>query len=341
MKLKKSNLGVIYFAIAMALLFTVLWFSFDRENLNNNLNKRIRVQLQWFDGPQFMGLYMAKEKGYFDEEGLDIVLIEGGYTTNPFDRIFSDRADIGIATGDQILIRKSNGDSLKAIGTVFNKSMGSFIAKQDVMKNFTDIIGKNVGVYKNYDTENILLSMLYNEDIAREKVNIVQAGNIESFFKGDINVFPSYRFNEPVIAEQRGINIKQFLPENKGVFFYSDTFFCEEKYLSENRETIIKFLRAVIRGWDYSTSNPDESLDVLINSLASMTEENREKAQQQLKIIFQNIGSGNNGTPLFMEKLRWLKMEKMLFKIGKIKSLGNIEALCDFDIINETELNEK
>src|SRR5258706_16181584 len=71
----------------------------------------IRVQLQWFDQAQFAGFYVAEARKYYEEEGLHVELISGGYSVPPIQRVITNNADIGIATGDQVLLAKANGQS--------------------------------------------------------------------------------------------------------------------------------------------------------------------------------------------------------------------------------------
>lgn len=332
---KKSSKKLLYLSFLFVSLTFSFWIYNNRKSNVFSPNKdKISIQLQWIDGPQFMGIYMAEHKDFFRKENIDVEIISGGYATNPFETVRSGRAHIGIATGDQVLIQKSKGEAYKAIGTVFNKSMACFMAKEKTAKYFTDIIGKKVGVYKNFDTENILLSMLLKKGINLDSLEIISAsGNLESFFNNDIDFFPSYRFNEPITAELRNVPVKLFKPEENGIFFYSDTFFCKEEFLSKNKDLVKRFLKAVSKGWEYSKENPDESIDYLINSFNTFTTENKAKMKKELEVILKHIGAGNNNKPLVMEKSKWEQMEKMLYEINKIDSLYNIDELCDFNLI--------
>ncbi len=312
-----------------------MWYSKIKSNPITKSDKdKISVQLQWFDGPQFIGLYVANSKGFFEDENIKVKLLSGSFVINPFNEIKKQNVNIAIATGDQILIRQAQGEKFKAFATVFNKSMACFMTKKGKISSFNQIIGKKVGVYRNFDTENILLSMLKQQKIDINTVNIVDAGSIEAFFNDEIDFFPSYRFNEPVTALLRNEPVNVYYPENYGVSFYSDTYFCEESFWLENSDLLKRFLKAAKKGWEYSKSNPSESIDILYKTLKILTPENKEKISKELEIIFENIGSGNNNVPLYMEREKWLNMENNLYQIGKIKNKNYIDDLCDFELIN-------
>lgn len=336
--MKKHTPKLVIVSLIMITIIIFTWYSKIKNNPITKSNKdQITIQLQWFDGPQFIGLYVAINKGFFEKENIKVNLLSGSYAINPFNKLKDQNVDIAIATGDQILIRQAQGEKFKVFATVFNKSMACFMTKKDKIFSFNEIIGKKVGVYKNFDTENILLSMLKQQKINTNSVNIVDAGSIEAFFNDEIDFFPSYRFNEPITALLRDEPVNVFYPENYGVTFYSDTYFCEESFWLENRDLLKRFLNAAKKGWKYSKDNPSESIDILYKTLKVLTPENRIKISKELDVIFENIGSGNNNTPLHMEREKWVNMENNLFQIGKIKNKNYVDELCDFELINTND----
>lgn len=318
--------------IAVIILAFLLYKTLNRkEDIKQAGLIKVRVQLQWFDGAQFAGLYIAKNKKYFEEEGLDVELIPGSYNIDPFQVVSEGRADIGMATGDRVLIQSAEKKDIKAFGTVFNKSIACFMAVAGKVKGIDDFKGKKIGVYRNYDTENILLAMLKQHNINTTEVNIVDAGLIDAFKKGEIDLFPSYRINEPVTMEMENVKVDLFKPEDFGVTFYSDTYFSSVKYWSDNREIIKKFLRASAKGWSDAREHQEESIKTMFSMIKNMTyNENHIKEEKSLAEAVKYLGDGNESKINYMQKEKWAKMEELLVSIGKIKKQGNVDDLCDF-----------
>jgi NitT/TauT family transport system substrate-binding protein len=312
-----------------------MYFGCNRESDNKQAPlRKVRVQLQWFDGAQFAGLYVAKNNKYFEREGLDVELISGSYTIDPFQVVREGKADIGMATGDRVLIEGATKKEIKAFGTVFNKSLACFMSKKDRIKDIADFRGKKIGVYRNYDTENVLLAMLKRQNIPQNEVTIVDAGLLDSFKKDEIDLFPSYVINEPISMKLEGTLVDIHYPESIGVEFYSDTYFSDKKYWAENQEVIKKFLKASAEGWREAKNNPEAAMKIMFGMITNMTyEENHKKQLMALEEAIKHLGAGNQGKINLMESHRWLEMEKSLKDIGKIQTLGNVNDLCDFTAV--------
>lgn len=325
--------SILLFACAVIIFGILLYLSIDKKTDKEQAKLvKIKVQLQWFPGSQFAGLYAALDQKYFEAEGLDVELIAGGFGINPFDIVRGKRADIGIATGDQVLIQSYDKKEFMAFGTVFNRSIACFMAKKGKVSGLEGFKGKTVGVYRSFDTENILLAMLKQHNINTNELKIVDASILETFYKDEINIFPSYRINEPITAKlEKNLDVDLFNPEDYGVQFYSDTYFATSEYFKNNKDVLKKFIKASAKGWDYAKKNQALTLKAVLNYNKNlMTKENEEKERLSLQEAIKYLGDGNNNQIHFMDKNRWKNMEKLLFGINKVNSEGNIEAICDF-----------
>lgn len=329
--------SIILLVVALAILGFMLYKNFTRDDDKKQAGlTKVRVQLQWFDGAQFAGLYVAKNNKYFEDEGLDVELIPGSYAIDPFLVVSEGRADIGMATGDRVLIQFAEKRDIKALGTVFNQSLACFMGLKGKVESLENFKGKKIGVYSNYDTENILKSLLLLHNINTSEVTIVQAGDIAAFRTGEIDLFPSYVFNEPILMQLEGIQTKLFYPKEFGVSFYSDTYFSSINYHKNNREVIKKFIKASAKGWEEAKSKQDEAIKIMFSMIKNMTfNENHIKEELSLEEIVKYLGDGNARKINYMRLKKWEEMESLLVKIGKIKQAGNVNSLCDFELIDE------
>ncbi len=323
--------------------FLVWWSRAHQDDAILAGRNKIILQLQWYPQAQFMGFYVAKAKNYYAAEGLSVDFAHGGPEVDPIKNLVSGQAQIGLATGDQVLIwsdrNKDPHLSLKAVGTVFNQSIAAFMSKPRVtLDSPQDFIGKTIGVYPTYDTENLLLALLEKHKIPQSKVKLVSFPSFLSFEDDTVQVFPSYLINEPLLAEQRGIHSPNLLrPSDHGVRFYSDTIFTTGEYYSKNQEMIRKFLRASAKGWAYAQQNPQESLDLMYQVVkgAIGTGQPQEHQAAMLREALKYIDLGPNTLTFHMDKTRWEDMEKDLFAIHRLSKMGSVDAICDFKIVEE------
>ena len=349
--MKKKSLLLIVLGLIIASF--LIWESYkkDKDSVLNG-KKDVNVQLQWFDGAQFAGLYVALEKGYFSDENLNVTLTPiAGYTSDPIALLTDNEADIAIATADQVLINKDKGKEIRAFGTVFNRSLACFTFKSDLLKgNSNDSIpldilkNKKIAVYKKFDTESILLALDYKFNLNLNKQNIIQAPQLalEAFINDDIDILGSYMINEPIKFKLNGLNVKYLDPAKYGVKFYSDTYIAKTEVWNNTgknqitKETLVHFLRAANKGWSYCKLHPKEAIDIMFSHIKNKTKSQDYKMELlSLTKAIQYIGDGPNNIPSYMLKEKWVGMEKDLYNIRRISQKGYIDELCDFDLINK------
>lgn len=342
--MKKGSIIIGIIIIVIAGL--AIWHSLKgKTDVELDGKEELTVQLQWFDGAQFCGLYVAQEKGFFEDENLVVKLNPvNSFTSDPIAILLDGKADIAIATADQILINKDKGKEIMAFGNVFNRSLACFMYKDNKgIDSLSDFSGKKIAVYKKFDTENILLTLIkkYNLDIKDN--DIYQAGSIDAFINGEYNVLGSYLHNEPIDMKLQGENVSVIDPEKYGVLFYSDTYITipsqkigEER--NKDRDKLKRFIRAANKGWEYTKNNPDEAIKIMFAKAKNLqkTEIREKKEKESLKVLIKYLGAGNNKYCSFMEKSRWDSMEKNLYDIGRISQTGLVDDLCDFNLVNET-----
>ncbi len=350
--MKKKSLVLITLGIIVASF--LIWQSYikDKDSILNG-KKDVNVQLQWFDGAQFAGLYVALERGYFSDENLNVTLTPiAGYTSDPIALLTDNEADIAIATADQVLINKDKGKEIKAFGTVFNRSLACFTFKSDLLHGEKDSIplsilkNKKIAVYKKFDTESILLALDYKYKLNLDKKDIVQAPQLalEALINDDIDFLGSYMINEPIKFKLNGLNVKYLDPAKYGVNFYSDTYIAKTEVWYNTgknqitKETLVKFLKAANKGWSYCKLHPKEAIDIMFSHIKNKTKSEDYKMELlSLMKAIQYIGDGPNNIPSYMLKEKWIGMEKDLFNIRRISQTGYIDELCDFDLINKID----
>jgi NitT/TauT family transport system substrate-binding protein len=341
MRKQSFTLILITFVILAILLLYALREPNDKEKAGRTL---VRLQLQWLPQAQFAGFYVAEANNYYAEEGLSVALSHGGPDINPIQRLVSDQADIATVTGDQVLVWQNNNPgtiSLKAIGNVFNRNIAVFMSRKELGLNTPQsLIGKKVGVYPAYDTENILLCMLKKHGVSSNQVDIKPFPNLQEFLASKpsaVEVFPAYAINEPLLAQQAGIAVNIIDPEQFGVKFYSDTMVTTNSYLVKNRDVARRFIRASVRGWDFVRSNPDESLKIMYRVVGPAIGKGEPEKHQEamMREAIKYLGVGPNKRLFEMEKSRWEAMSAGLADIGRIKNKEIYAEVCDFSILDE------
>ena len=96
--------------------------SADTTKGNDGKLEKVKLQLKWLPQSQFMGYYMAAEKGYYKDEGIDIEILPGGSDIIPEQNVYNGAADIGVTWVSSLMTYQAQGYELQEVSQVFQKS---------------------------------------------------------------------------------------------------------------------------------------------------------------------------------------------------------------------------
>jgi ABC-type nitrate/sulfonate/bicarbonate transport system substrate-binding protein len=338
--MKKRITYALAIAAALAVMFLVLE-SVSRSADEHKGKTPIRVQLQWSPQAQFIGFYVAKLKGFYEAQKLDVTLLPGGFNTPPINSVISGNADIGSATGDQVLLSRYNKLPIKAVGVVFPRSIAGFMSRTNLnIRAPADFRGKKIGYYAGFDTENLIHGLLrkYGLD-AQSDVSLTAVASLQAFISATVDLFPVYEINEPLMMHRQGIGVNVLMPDNFGVEYYSDTLFTTEQFLGRNRAAVQRFLDATAQGWDYARSNPDEALAIFVAAEPGIGASDEGKAHQRAMLgkTLEIIRKGTRRDVFRMDLDRWENMCQSLSDIGKLNNAPGdlVKSLCDPKVISD------
>src|SRR5581483_8025810 len=117
---------------------------------------RVRLQLMWFNQAQFAGVYVARDKGLYAQEGLDVTAIEGGPGIVPADVVAKGGADVATAWLPSAIDARRRGEDVVNIAQIFRKPGMTVLCRRDAgINSILDVAGKTVGVWNVGDELNV------------------------------------------------------------------------------------------------------------------------------------------------------------------------------------------
>lgn len=220
------------------------------------------LQLRWLHQFQFAGYYAAVEKGFYREEGLQVVLQQGQQGFTPVDAVLSNRAHYGV-DNSAVLLRRLQGAPLVMLAPVAQHSPSILITRKPLNVPHR-LIDRKVMVLGGKSQEAEFLAMFKNEGIPLDRVKMIPSSlNLEDFVQGRVDAFNAYICNEPHLLRQRGIPFSMIKPINYGIDFYSDILFTSRAELLNNPDRVRRFRRASLRGWQWALSHPEEMIKII------------------------------------------------------------------------------
>lgn len=262
--LKMQKLRMQLVCTFLFIVFSGIAFSATNE-VKSKL-ETVNLQLKWLHQFQFAGYYAAKEKGFYAEEGLNVLIHNRTLDINVVSQVVSGNADYGI--GDSgILADYANGEPIKVLAAIFQHDPLVFISKQSssIVSPY-EMAGKRIMFDKVGRDSAPLIAVLLDADITDEKYSFIKPTmNSKALINDEADVMYAYISDQPYQYKKQGIKINIINPQNYGFDFYGDLIFTSQAELLAHPGRADRFERASIKGWQYALDHPEEIIKVILD----------------------------------------------------------------------------
>ncbi len=281
---------------------------------------------------QFVGFYTAIEKGYYEDEGLEVEFIESDFEKEATEVVINGEAEFGVDDPGRILTKISEGNLLKAISVIFQISpLGYVSLKESNITKPHDFIGKKIGLTPDAPT---LHNTLINRLGIKGDMDIINAGfDFHPLLEKTYDVFTMYITDEVYKINQEGYEVNTIMPHDYDIKLYADTIFTTDKLIEENPELVEKFLRASLKGWKYAIEHKDYAIKIL-----PKYESGRYQDKDYEEYIYDHqvplIHTGNNEIG-DMNPSKWEEMYNILLQYSEIKKPFNIKDVYTMEFIDK------
>ena len=302
--------------------------------LNANSLQKTSVQLMWLDQFEFAGFYMAKEKGFYENLGLDVELKKFNIETDVTKEVIEKKADFGTSSSSLLVDISENKDVL-LLGSIFQSSPLILLALKDSNINYIqDIKNKKVMLTKEQQKFATLQSMLISKGITLNDVQVLDHSfNIDDLINKKTDLMLSYTTNEPFLLKEKGYESQIFHPKDYGFDFYEELIFTTKEFAQNNPKLVKDFYKATIMGWEYAFNNIDETVKLIhkkYNPQNKSLESLIFEANEMKKLAFDKNG-----------KIGTITQERINLIINTYRVMGLIkENLNSEDIIYTKHLED-
>ncbi|QQM31647.1 ABC transporter substrate-binding protein [Martelella lutilitoris] len=263
----------------------------------------ITLQLKWVTQAQFAGYYVALEKGFYEEEGLDVTIKPGGPDIAPAQVLAGGGADVIVDWMPSALATREKGVPLVNIAQPY-KSSGMMLTclKENNVMSPEDFPGKTLGVWF-YGNEYPFLSWMAHlgipTDGGEDGVTVLKQGfNVDPLLQKQAACISTMTYNEYWQVIDAGISEDQlntFKYEDEGVATLEDGLYVLEDDLKDPKfkDDMVKFVRASMKGWKWAEENPDEAAEIVLDY--DDTGAQTEKHQKRMMSEVAKLTAGSNG----------------------------------------------
>lgn len=216
------------------------------------------LQASWTNDAEFAGYYVAIDKGWYKDAGLDLTYLPGGPDVVPESTIAAGKADLTLTTPDTtIQAITDQGAKFKIIGAQYQKNpLGVVSLVNKPIRTPQDLVGKVLAVPPVNGTS--VEAMLALNGIDKTKVKIVPYEyDPTPLIKGEIDASIDFVTNVPyTIKQQSGQEAVSFLLYDVGFTIFNDTVVVTEEMLKTKRKQLVAFLKASRQGWAENLADP-------------------------------------------------------------------------------------
>ncbi len=236
--------------------------------LNVGAKDKVSLQLLWKHQFQFAGYYIAKEKGFYDDMGLEVEIREFSYETSIVDSVLQNEADFAVGRSS-ILIDKGLGAPITALFAAFQKSPLMLITRNDITEP-TQLLGKRLMMTNDAEDVAEVQAMLMKLNITpNDYIHQKHSFDINDLVNNSTDAMGAYISNEPYQMQQLNQPFSIIHPSDFGFNMYSDILFTRSSTVQNRSQITDAFVSASIKGWLYAFSHISETAELIFQKYNS------------------------------------------------------------------------
>ena len=284
-------------------------------------SKKIRIVLDWTPNTNHTGLFVAKDLGYFKDEGIDVEIVQPpeGSTTA---LIGAGGAEFGISFQDT-LAKSFSSDApvpVTAVAAIINHNTSGIISlKEKGINTPKKLEGKRYATWDDEIEKAILKKMVTDDNGNFNNVKMIPntVTDVVTALKTNIDAVWVYYAWDGVATKLAGLktNFLKFVDYGPELDFYSPVIIANNDYLKKNPNEAKKVLKAIKKGYEYSIQNPEKAAKILVKNSPEINPKLALASQEWL--VSQYKGNAKKWGEI--DKNRWDLFYSWLYKNKLIK----------------------
>lgn len=260
----------------------------DESGSESNGLKEVTIQIDGAAVPYYAPLYVAKEKGYFEEEGLDVEFLYAA-AADIVKNVGVGNVEFGFPNADSVITARAEDIPVNVVHTTYQHGIGSTIFKTDSgITEPADLEGKTVAVTSYGSPNYIQLQMLLEANglkLNDVDVKLVGSGSIVNALVGDEVDAIVFSMLRTVELQNQGVEVDEFLSDEV-LPSHGNVLITNDEYLDENLDEVKGFINALNKGIEFIVDgNEEEAIQLAIDNYA----ESFEGREEVVKEIFDDI----------------------------------------------------
>ena len=239
--------------------------------------KKVTLQLSWLNQFQFAGYYMAKEKGFYEELGLDVEIKPFEFGIDIPKDVNDGKIDFAVGRETLILERIKNPNIVALYALFQSTPLILMSTKESGINHINDFSNKRIMTTIDDASEVSLKAMIASNKIKLENLTFLKhTHNIDDLINKNTDVISAYISKSPYILQEKGVEYNIFDPKKYDFDMYSDMLYTNQNLINYDLNMVLLFKKASLKGWEYAYSNFEESVDVIYDKYNTQNLEKEE-----------------------------------------------------------------
>ncbi len=290
--------------------------SLQSANGSSQLTK-IRLPMGYIPNIQFAPFYVAIQKGYFRDAGIEIDF-DYKFETDGVALVGSSQLPFALVSGEQVLLARAQGLPVVYVTAWYQQYPVSIVAKSDLgILIPQDLKGKKIGLPGLFGASYVgLRALLFNAHLKESDVTLDAIGfnQVDLMAAGQQDIVVVYTANEPIQLRARGIPVTE-IRVGDYVQLASNGILTSEKVISENPKLVRGFVGAFLKGLADTISNPDEAFKISESYIPNFSSLD---ANVQKQVLAASIEEWKTNRLGYSDPKAWENMQNVLLEMGLI-----------------------
>lgn len=258
-------------ALAGALVLLLGACSSDSKDAKSEGGRTsVTIALDWVPNTNHTGVFVAKQQGWYEQEGLDVTILPYAEGSAPDVQVAAGRADFGFSFAEAVTMARAANRPVVSLATVIQKNTSAFVTLKDSgLDRPAKLEGKRYAGFGAPFEEPVIDTVLTCDGAANGRIqnittNVFGFQALQAKQADFVWIFMGW---EGVAAKRQNVQLNVMPPIDFCVpNYYSPVIIANEKTLKDKPDVVRRFMKATTRGYDLATGNPDEAADLLIKA---------------------------------------------------------------------------
>lgn len=280
----------------------------------------VTLALDWYPNANHAGIYVAQDRGYFAEAGLEVEIVVPSDPTTVLQTVGAGRDTFGISYQSEVLFAREQEVPVVSVAALVQHPLNSLMVLADSpIRTPADLAGRSVAVTGLPADEAFLRTMLEEAGLTLDDVEVINVGYdlLPSVFSRRADaVIGVYWTHETILAEREGYPVRYLRVEEWGVPDYYELVLVTGESIPDGDEEMVRaFLGALQQGYEGAIADPEAALDLLIAESPDLVREVELEGLELLMPLWTENGTipfGQQTAERWEAFGEWLKGEGLL-----------------------------